>query len=399
MKFSNRVEGMASSPIRRLSGYAQTARDKGLKVIPLNIGQPDIETPQVFYDAISHFEVSVLEYTNSRGMKKTLETMQLYLRNYGLDFAIEELVITAGASEGLVFTMMTLLDEGDEVLTIEPFYPNYDTFAKMAGGRLVGVHSSIDNGFAMPSIADFEDKITDKTKAILLSSPGNPTGRVYTQAEIEQVIAIAIKHDLFIVADEVYREFNYTDRPFVSFGDYPEIAERVVLVDSISKKYSACGARIGSLASKNKEFMAHIMKLCQSRLSVSTLDQVGAGAMDLVDDQYVYDNRKIYKNRREVLNQALQKIKGVKVTEPEGAFYNIIQLPVDDAEKFIIWMLDQVEIDGYTVLATPAQAFYTDPRYGKNEIRLSYCVSEEMIERAMAILALALDRYPNRQEI
>lgn len=398
MEFSKRSQLMNNSPIRRLNKYADQARHKGVKVIPLNIGQPDIPTPQMFYEAISDYEVSVLEYADSRGMQKTLETTQLYLHNYGLDFDIDELVITAGASEGLLFTLMALINPGDQVLTIDPFYPNYDTFVKMVGGQLLSVHTSIDEGFMLPEVSVFDDVVTPRTKALLISSPANPTGRVYTKSEIETLIEVAKKHNLFIIADEVYREFNYTDRPFVSFGDYPEIDQQVVLVDSISKKYSACGARIGSLASKNKEFMQVIMKFCHSRLSVSTLDQVGAGAMDLVDDEYVYENRRIYKQRREVLNRRLKALKGARAIEPEGAFYNIVQLPVDDAEKFIIWMINHIQINGYTVLATPAEGFYTQPGYGKNEIRLSYCVGETLLNRAMDILELALEQYPNRVE-
>lgn len=365
-------------------------------MIPLNIGQPDIETPKEFYEAISDYEVSVLEYANSRGIQKTLETMQLYLHNYGLDFAIEELIITSGASEGLMFTMMALLDEGDEVLTIEPYYPNYDSFVKMVGGRLVTVHSDIADGFQMPSLEAFRSQLTPKTRAILISSPGNPTGRVYRKEEIERLVQLALEEDLFIIADEVYREFNYTDRPFYSFGDYPEIQDRVILIDSISKKYSACGARIGSIASKNQAFIAHVLKLCQARLSVSTLDQIGAGAMDLVDDQFVYDNREIYQRRRNVLNRRLKTMEGMVTNEAEGAFYTIVSLPVDDAERFIIWMMENITVDGYTVLATPAESFYTDSQYGKQQIRLSYCVEEGMIERAMDILEAALAAYPHK---
>ncbi|MGX7092978.1 pyridoxal phosphate-dependent aminotransferase [Hutsoniella sourekii] len=395
MRFSQRVERMQNSPIRRLNDYAQAVREKGIQVIPLNIGQPDIETPKEFYEAVSNYDVSVLEYAHSRGIDQALKTTQLYLHNYGLDFELDELIITSGASEGLLFTFMALLDEGDEVLTIDPFYPNYDTFVKMAGGKLVAVHSRVETGFLMPEKTAFESALTDRTRAILLSSPGNPTGRVYTKAEIDRVVDFAKQHQLFVIADEVYREFNYTDRPFISFGDYPELAQQVILVDSISKKYSACGARIGSLASKNKQLMNHIMKLCQARLSVSTLDQVGAGAMDIVDDEYVYENRRIYQARRDLLSERLRAIPGILASEPEGAFYNIIQLPVEDAEDFIIWCLENIEVDNYTVLATPAEAFYTEAGQGKNEIRLSYCVNEEMINRAMDILELALEKYPH----
>lgn len=395
MKFSNRIHAVQSSPIRRLSQYADQVRQKGVHVIPLNIGQPDIETPKEFIQAVSDFDVNVLEYANSRGLKKTLETTQLYLHNYGLDFDLEEIIITNGASEGLLFTFMALLDPGDQVLTIEPYYPNYDSFVKMAGGELVGVATSIDQGFQLPTKEEFEAKINDRTKAILLSNPANPTGRVYHKEEIERIIDLAQTYDLFIIADEVYREFNFTDRPFYSFGDYEQVNDRVILLDSISKKYSACGARIGSIASKNKELIGHLMKLCQARLSVSTLDQIGAGAMDIVDDEYVYENRRIYKHRRDVLSRRLEDLPKVLANEPEGAFYNIVRLPVKDAEAFIIWMLNHIEIDDYTVLATPTESFYSKPGYGKDEIRLSYCVDEQLIHKAMDILTLAIEKYPH----
>lgn len=393
MKFSNRVLGIKNSPIRKLVPYADKAKEKGIKVIHLNIGQPDIQTPHDFLDAVRHYNVSVLEYADSRGMKRTLETMQLYLHNYGLEFNLDEILITNGASEGLIFTMMALLDYGDEVLCIEPYYPNYATFVEMAGGKIVSMPSFIENGFKLPSKEEFEKKLSNKTKAILISSPSNPTGRVYTKEEMDTIVELAKEHELFIIADEVYREFNYIDRKFISFGDYEEIQDRVILLDSISKKYSACGARIGSIASKNNDFIQHILKFCQARLSVSTLDQIGAGAMDIVDDEYVYENRRIYKKRRDVLHNRLINIEGIETSIPEGAFYNIVRLPIEDAEHFIIWTLKNVQIDGYTVLTTPAESFYTTPGYGKNEIRISYCVNEEMIEKAMDVLELALKEY------
>lgn len=248
----------------------------------------------------------------------------------------------------------------------------------------------------MPSLEAFRSQITPKTRAILISSPGNPTGRVYRKEEIERLVQLALEEDLFIIADEVYREFYYTNRPFYSFGGYPEIQDRVILIDSISKKYSGCGARIASIASKNQAFIAHVLKLCQARLSVTTLDQIGAGAMDLVDDQFVYDNREIYQRRRNVLNRHLKTMEGMVTNEAEGAFYTIVSLPVDDAERFIIWMMENITVDGYTVLATPAESFYTDSQCGKQQIRLSYCVEEGMIERAMDILEAALAAYPHK---
>lgn len=394
MKFSNRIENMHQSPIRRLVPYADAAKSRGLNVIRLNIGQPDIATPGDFLEAVNSYHVSVLEYAPSQGLKRTLETVQLYLHNYGLDFELDELLITNGASEGLLFAMMAICDPGDEILTIEPFYPNYLSFAQMSDVVLTSVTTTIKEGFKLPSYEVLKQAVTPKTKGILLSSPGNPTGRVYTKEEMDSIVELAKEFNLFILADEVYREFNFTDRPFISFAQYPEIDQQVILLDSISKKYSACGARIGSLASKNKALMAHLLKCAQARLCVSTLDQIGAGAMDIVDDNYVYENRKTYRLRRDVLEEELHKIPGIIFTQPEGAFYLIVELPVDDAEKFIIWMVENIEIDGETVLMTPADSFYTNPELGRKQCRISYCVSSETLKRAMAILKKALDEYP-----
>lgn len=393
MKFSNRVLGMQESPIRKLIPYADKAKESGKEVIHLNIGQPDIPTPKEFLEAITNYDTSVLEYAPSRGMKSTLETVRLYLHNYGLEFSLDEIIITNGASEGLVFTIMALCNPGDEIITIEPYYPNYNTFADMANVKLVGIRTSIDNNFRIPNFEEFNKYVTDKTKAILLSSPSNPTGRVYTKEEIEIVIKVAKENDLFIIADEVYREFNFTDREFVSFADYKDIEQNVILADSISKKYSACGARIGSIASKNEEFIKHVMKMCQARLSISTLDQIGAAAMDIVEDEYVFENRRIYKHRRDVLEKELRKIKGIEFAVPEGAFYTIAKLPVDNAEEFIIWMVENIEIDGKTVLLTPAESFYTEEGMGINEVRISYCVSSKNIVLACQIIDKALKEY------
>lgn len=396
MKFSSRIESMHLSPIRKLVPYADQARARGLKVITLNIGQPDIPTPVNFLEAVNAYDVSVLEYAPSQGMKRTLETVQLYLHNYGLDYDLDEIMITNGASEALVFAILALADPGDEILTFEPFYPNYLSFVRMGDVHLTTVTTHIDDGFALPSKEKILEKITPKTHAILLSNPGNPTGRVYRQEEIALLVEIALENDLFIIADEVYREFNFTDHPFVSFATFPEAADRIILIDSISKKYSACGARIGSITSKNKDFMGHVLKLAQARLSVSTLDQIGAGVMDIVDDQYVEDNRLIYKERRGVLHNELAKIPNITYSMPEGAFYTILSLPVEDAEDFIIWMVNNVQVDGYTVLLTPAESFYRTPGLGKNECRLSYCVNNDLLVKGMQVLALGLELYNRR---
>lgn len=396
MKFSNRIEHMIASPIRKLVPIADRIRAQGVEVIPLNIGQPDIPTPPDFLNAVRSYDVNVLEYANSRGITRTLETTQLYLHNYGLDFTLDELLITNGASEGLSFSLACTCDPGDAILVIEPFYTNYRSIAESQGVRLIPITTSVENHFRIPGIEAFNTVYEPSMRAVLLSSPSNPTGRVYTREEMEIIVAFVKKHDLFLLADEVYREFNYTDRPFYSFMQFDEIRNQVVLLDSISKKYSACGARIGSIATKNADFMANALKLAQSRLSVSTLDQIGAGAMDIVDDQYVEDNRITYKTRRNILQRRLEKLSGVVAPTPEGAFYNILRLPVEDAEDFILWTLHNIRIDNTTILLTPAESFYSTPGMGRNEVRISYCIDETKIERAMDILEKALREYPRR---
>ena len=290
---------------------------------------------------------------------------------------------------------MASLDYGDEVITMEPFYTNYTSFVEMIGGKLVAIETNIEDNFKIPDIEKWEEKISDKTKAILVCSPSNPTGRVYRKEELDIIVELALKYDLFIISDEVYREFNYTDLPFISFADYENIQDNVILLDSMSKKYSQCGARIGSIASKNKEMMDNILKLCQARLAVSTLDQIGAGAMDIVDDEYVYENRRIYKRRRDVLGDRLKKIDNISSSNPEGAFYTMVRLPVDDAEKFSIWTVENVEVDGYTILLTPAEAFYKTKNKGKNEVRISYCIDEKLINKGIDVLEKALKEYPD----
>lgn len=395
MNFSKRARSMIASPIRKLIPYADAVRKEGVHVIPLNIGQPDIPTPPDFLEAVRHYDVSVLEYANSQGMKKALETTQLYLHNYGLDFSIDELLITTGASEGLNFSLACICDPGDALIVLEPFYTNYRSLAEAQGIHLHPVTTYARNNFSVPDAETLERAYDKSVRGILLSSPSNPTGRVYTLEEMQRLVDFAEHHKLFIIADEVYREFNYTDRPFYSFAQFPAIEQQVILLDSISKKYSACGARIGSIASKNHEFLRHALKMAQARLAVSTLDQIGAGAMDIVDDQYVIDNRLTYKKRRNVLQARLSRMQGVLAPLPEGAFYNIIQLPVPDAEEFILWTLNNIRINNHTVLLTPAETFYSTPGLGKNEVRVSYCVGVEKIELAMDILEKALREYPH----
>lgn len=399
MEFSNRSKSLQASPIRKYADAVSRVEASGVKVIGLNIGQPDIPTPPDFLDAVRHYDVDVLAYQNSRGMKRTLETTQLYLHNYGLDFDIDEICITNGASEGLSFAISLTCNPGDYVLIMEPFYTSYNSIAQTQSVKVLPIMTKAEDGFRVPSMEEFDELLSDpevrsKTKAFLLSSPANPTGRVYDEDEMRIMVDLVKKYDLWLIADEVYREFNYTDRPFHSFAEYEEIKDRVILIDSISKKYSACGARIGSIASKNVEFNEKALKMCQVRLCVSTLDQIGAGAMDIVDDAYVERNRKIYKDRRDALQKRLSKLEGVVAPVPEGAFYIVIKLPVDNAEDFVRWTLENVRVNNKTVLMTPAESFYASPGAGRNEVRVSYCVDTKVLMEAMDILKEALRTYP-----
>lgn len=403
MKFSQRSETLKASPIRKFSDAVTRVEASGIEVIPMNIGQPDIPTPPDFLEAVRHYDVDVLAYQNSRGMKRTLETMQLYLHNYGLEFALDEICITNGASEGLNFALSLTCDAGDAILAMEPFYTNYNSIAQVQGVGIVAATTYAEDGFRVPSLAEWDRVISasgkaNRLKALILSSPANPTGRVYTDEEMRILVDLVQKYDLWLIADEVYREFNYTPRPFHSFAEYEEIKDRVILVDSISKKYSACGARIGSLASKNRDFNEKALRLCQTRLCVSTLDQIGAGAMDIVDDAYVEDNRRTYRHRRDALQKRLEQMDGIIAPVPEGAFYLIIKLPVDNAEDFVRWTLGNVCVNGKTVLMTPAESFYATPGLGKDEVRLSYCVKTERLLEAMDILEIALKDYPGRRK-
>lgn len=398
MNFSDRSMSLKDSPIRKYSDRVAELRESGVDVIPLNIGQPDIPTPHDFLEAVRHYDVDVLEYQNSRGMKRTLETMQLYLHNYGLDFDLNQMCITNGASEALNFSMSITCNPGDYILMIEPFYTAYNSIANSQGVKILPVTSHASDGFKMPSLEKFEEVIEksgvkDRLRAVLLSSPSNPTGRVYTLEEMKILVELVDKYDLWLIADEVYREFNYTKRAFHSFAEFKSIEDKVILVDSISKKYSACGARIGSLTSKNMEFNDKALKMCQTRLCVSTLDQIGAGAMDVVDDQYVEDNRKVYRERRDALQKRLEALEGVIAPMPEGAFYIVIQLPIEDADDFVNWTLENIRVNNKTVLMTPAESFYATQGLGKNEVRLSYCLNVDRLMEAMDILEIAINEY------
>ena len=396
MKISQRVQNLKLSPIRKLAPYADAAKKAGKKVYHLNIGQPDIETPPQFMDAIKNFDEKVIAYGASKGEPFLIEAIQKYYAEKGMHYEAGDIFITNGGSEALTFAVMALCDPDDEIMVFEPFYANYTTFATEFGAKINAVTTSVENGYHLPDAAEIEKHITPKTKAILLTNPGNPTGVVYTEAEMQTIAALAVKHDLAVIADEVYREFVYGGE-YKSFGTMPELDNNLIIIDSVSKRYSACGARIGLLISKNKEFMSQAMKWCQCRLCASTTDQVAAAALYSVDKDYFAATRDEYKRRRDTMVEKLSSIPGVIYAQPKGAFYIMAALPVDDADKFQLWLLNEFDDNGETVMFSCGEPFYGTPGKGKNEIRIAYVLKQEALERAMDLLRLGIEAYNNRK--
>ncbi|MEE0452505.1 pyridoxal phosphate-dependent aminotransferase [Peptacetobacter sp.] len=391
--FSNRVTAMQASPIRKLVPFATAAKADGVKVYHLNIGQPDIKTPRGFFDAVKNFDNEVLEYAVSQGIPELIEALQDYYKTYDMHFDKDELLITNGGSEALLFAMMATCDPGDKLLIPEPFYTNYNGFGQCVNVGVAPITTKAENGFHLPSKEEILSKIDDKVKAILLSNPGNPTGAIYSKEELEMIAEIAIEKDLWIISDEVYREFVYDGLEYTSFGNLKQVEDRVIIIDSVSKRYSACGARIGSIASKNKELIAQIMKLCQGRLCVPTLEQIGAVELYKTPVSYFKEVNDEYRKRRDVLYSELMKVDGVICEKPTGAFYIVAKLPVDNAEDFVKWMLTEFRVDNETVMATPAEGFYATPGLGRDEIRLAYILKEEDLRKAAKILKEGLEAY------
>ena len=393
MYFSNRVISMQSSPIRKLVPYATAAKEKGIKVYHLNIGQPDIKTPKGFFDAVNTFNSDVLEYAVSQGLPELIDAMIDYYATYDMNFEKDEILITNGGSEALLFSMMAICDPGDNILVSEPFYTNYNGFSSCVNVFVKPITTHPENGFHLPNKEEICSKIDKNTKAILISNPGNPTGTVYTKEEVHMLADIAKENNLWIIADEVYREFVYDNLDYISFGNIEEIKDRVIIVDSVSKRYSACGARIGSLACKNKEFIAQVLKLCQGRLCVSTLDQIGSIELYKTPNTYFKKVNEEYEKRRDVLYSELMKVEGVICKKPTGAFYILAKLPIENAEDFVIWMLNEFDVDGETVMACPAEGFYGTEGLGKSEIRLAYILNEHDLKKAANILKQGLEKY------
>lgn len=397
MKLSKRITSMQESPIRKLTPYAQGAKGKGKRVYHLNIGQPDIETPPSFMEAIRQYDEKVLAYTLSQGMPELIEAIIRYYKKYDVHFETDDILITNGGSEALLFAIIAVADAGDELLVPEPFYTNYNGFGAAVDVKVTPITCLAEEGFHLPTREKIVSLINDRTRAILLSNPGNPTGVVYTSEEIQMLADLAKAYDLFIIADEVYREFVYDGLSYTSFGNIKEIEDRVIIIDSVSKRYSACGARIGSIASKNKTLIKEVLKLCQGRLCVPTLEQIGAIELYKTPESYFQKVNQEYEKRRNIVFEGLQEIPGVICKKPTGAFYVIAKLPVDDTEKFTIWMLENFDVDGETLMLAPAEGFYATPGIGKDEARIAYILNEDELRKAMHILKLAVEAYPGRK--
>ena len=393
---SRRGKEMPESPIRKLVPFAEKAVKEGKKVFFLNIGQPDIESPEVALNAVKNNNLKVLEYSHSAGFQTYREGLAKYYKKVGIDVNVEDILVTTGGSEALLFGFMSCLNEGDEVIIPEPFYANYNGFAIASGVKIVPVTSNIDDGFALPPIEEFEKLITGKTKAILICNPGNPTGCLYSKEELMRLRTIVEQHDLFLFSDEVYREFCYDGHKHFSVMQLDGLDRNVVLVDSVSKRYSMCGARIGAIVSRNKYVMQAALKFAQARLSPPTLAQIaGEAALD-TPDEYFEKVTKEYVERRNILIEHISRIPGVKCPTPKGAFYAVAELPIDDSDRFCQWMLDSFSYENKTVMMAPASGFYATPGLGKKEVRIAYVLEKDAIIEAVKCLEEGLKQYPGR---
>jgi aspartate aminotransferase len=392
--FSSRSQSLPASPIRKLVPFAEAAKKRGTHVYHLNIGQPDIETPQAFFDAINNANLKVLKYSHSAGIQPLRNEIAAYYTRLGLEINDEQVLVTTGASEALNFVFTALLDAGDEVIIPEPFYANYLSFSLGNDGVVVPVTSRVEDDFALPSIDMFEAKITPKTRAILICNPGNPTGVLYPKEALEKLSELAKKHDLFLIADEVYREFAYDSNVHHSTLSLEGLEENVIVVDSISKRFSACGARIGCIVSRNATLMDLVLKMAQARLSPPSFGQIGAEAVYKLPQSYYDSVIDEYASRRDILKAALDKIDGVVCPKVNGAFYAMVRLPVKDSEKFCRWMLEEFEHEGATVMMAPGAGFYATPGLGNDEVRIAYVLNGEDLAKAMKCLAEGLKAYP-----
>lgn len=390
---SHRGHEMPSSPIRKLTPLANEAKARGIKVYHLNIGQPDLPTPPSALEALKHVDRNVLEYSPSAGFLSLREKLADYYRKYRIELTPDDIIVTSGGSEAVLFAFLACLNPGDEIIVPEPAYANYMAFAVSAGAVIKSVPSSIETGFALPPVEEFEKLITDRTKAILICNPNNPTGYLYTRREMNQIRDIVKKHDLYLFSDEVYREFIYTGSPYISACHLEGIEQNVVLIDSVSKRYSECGIRIGALVTKNAELRKTVMKFCQARLSPPLIGQLVAEASIEDTEEYSAEVYEEYVARRKCLVDGLNKIPGVYSPIPMGAFYTVAKLPVDDADKFCAWCLSDFSYEGETVMMAPASGFYSTPGLGKDEVRIAYVLKKEDLQRAIFLLEKALEAY------
>ena len=393
---SQRGTVMPSSPIRRLVPLANAAKARGVKVYHLTIGQPDLATPEIGLEALKKIDRKVLEYSPSEGLLSLRKKLRDYYHKYNIEVDVDDIIVTTGGSEAVLFSFMACLDPGDEIIVPEPAYANYMAFAISAGAKIVTVPSSIDEGFALPPMEKFEELITPRTKGILICNPNNPTGYLYTMKEMLQLRDIVKKHDLFLFSDEVYREFCYTGAPYISAFHLPDIEEQVVLIDSVSKRYSECGIRVGALITKHKELKKNVMKFCQARLSPPLIGQIVAEASIDTPREYMLDTYNEYVERRKFLVDRLNRIPGVYSPIPMGAFYTVAKLPVDDADRFCEWCLEEFEYEGQTIFMAPASGFYTTPGKGRDEVRISYTINKHELDKALTVLEHALEAYNSR---
>ena len=384
---------MPSSPIRKLTPLANDAKARGIKVYHLNIGQPDLPTPQKALDVMKTIDRSILEYSPSQGFLSLREKLVKYYSKYNIDLVPDDIIVTTGGSEAVLFAFLSCLNPGDEIIVPEPAYANYMAFAVSAGAVIKSVPSSIETGFALPPVEEFEKLITDRTKAILICNPNNPTGYLYTRAEMNQIREIVKKHDLYLFSDEVYREFIYTGSPYISACHLEGIEENVVLIDSVSKRYSECGIRIGALVTKNEEVRKAVMKFCQARLSPPLIGQIIAEASIEDTQEYSTEVYEEYVARRKCLVDGLNRIPGVYSPIPMGAFYTVAKLPVDNADDFCAWCLSDFDYEGETVMMAPASGFYSTPGLGKDEVRIAYVLNQTDLKRALVVLEKALEKY------
>lgn len=395
-QISQRSQEMPESPIRKLAPLAAKAREKGLHIYHLNIGQPDLPTPKEALDAIRNVDRTILEYSPSQGYLSYREKLVEFYAGYNINVSADDIIITTGGSEAVLFAFMSTLNPNDEILITEPFYANYLAFAISCGAVIKTISTTINEGFCLPKVEKFEEMITERTRAIMICNPNNPTGYLYTRREMNQIRDLVKKHDLYLISDEVYRDFIYTSSPYISAFHLEGIENNVILIDSVSKRYSECGIRIGALITKNKEVRKSVMKFCQARLSPPLIGQMAAEASLSAGDDYIQDVYEEYLERRKFLIDRINRIPGVYSPIPMGAFYTVAQLPVDDSEKFCSWCLTDFSYEGQTIMMAPASGFYMTPGMGKDQVRLAYVLKREDLAKALTVLEKALEAYPGR---